>query len=287
MGEMNTNNKQNEWKSVLKDHDEEAETEKNNKNKKKSGAEFGFKAGPKFKEDESAKKPKPKDEVKSAKKAPKNYVPGDDFNSSDEDRKKKVSYAKQKQKELDLQKKLKDNIKSKFVTDEEFENMKKQNRNLKLSDIKKNKQKKKKNESDSEEDSSESESEDSRGGRPNFEESSSNHPVKTEYTENPLNNKGDHKDYLKSNIDVLLNEKASLETGGHEIHGRIFTSAQLQEKIKQNLLFDKYVFNKKSFWKMFLYSLINYIFSPVIGLTIMMEKFGANYIRNRFRHRNS
>lgn len=33
-----------------------------------------------------------------------------------------------------------------------------------------------------------------------------------------------------------------------------------------------------------MYSIINFVMSPVIGLTCMMEKFGSNYIRNRFRH---
>lgn len=91
---------------------------------------------------------------------------------------------------------------------------------------------------------------------------------------------------MKSNIDTILKEKNALEVEGHEIHGRIFTTEQLKEKIKQNLLFDKYIYNKKAFWRMFLYMLVNYLFSPLIGLIFMMERFGANYIRNRFRHRH-
>ena len=82
-----------------------------------------------------------------------------------------------------------------------------------------------------------------------------------------------------------MHDQTANEQTGHKINGRIYSTEQLKEKAKQNLLYDKYVHNKKQFWDMFVLQLINYILSPVFGLPLMMERFGSNIIRNRFRHR--
>ena len=60
------------------------------------------------------------------------YQPGDDFNSSDDDSKVKESYAKKKKMEMDLQRKLKEQVKHKMVSDAEFEEMRARNKNIKL-----------------------------------------------------------------------------------------------------------------------------------------------------------
>lgn len=79
-------------------------------------------------------------------------------------------------------------------------------------------------------------------------------------------------------------EEAAADIGGHLINGKIYTTEQLQEKIKRNLLYDKFVYNPKWFWRMFAISMVNFILSPVLGLSLMLEFFGSQYVKNKFIH---
>lgn len=126
--EMHDKSNQREWKSALDDQ--------NNKNgilksqaKKKPETESSSES-----EETNAAANKKNQAPVVAAKVRKEYVPGDDLNSSDSDVKEKdrENYVKKRQAEIDLAKKLRNSIKSKFVTDQEFEELKKKDKNVGL-----------------------------------------------------------------------------------------------------------------------------------------------------------
>lgn len=129
---MHDKSNQREWKSALNDHGNTPNTKsgggilKNNKKKPETESSSDSEVTQTVTNNNKNNQPAPK--------VRKEYVPGDDFNSSDSDRKEKEreNYVKKRQAELDLNKKLRASIKNKFVTDQEFEELKKKDKNVGL-----------------------------------------------------------------------------------------------------------------------------------------------------------
>lgn len=142
----------------------------------KDKSKFGFSIGMGDKDKDNKKKPEKKEVVPVVEEPVKKqiYIPGDDFNSSDEERRNKGNYVNKKKKELDLNKQLKNSVNKKRVTDEEFETMKKNDKNVGLIAAKKEKKKKKLDSDDS-------------GNDTSMSQVDSTAYKTTGYTENPLN----------------------------------------------------------------------------------------------------
>lgn len=73
--------------------------------------------------------------------------------------------------------------------------------------------------SEASENNSDSEEGKAKHGKPNFDESEHNTKI-----DRKLNTQGDHKEFLKQNIDILLKEQDENDIGGHKINGRIYTT---------------------------------------------------------------